>query len=152
MLRTMANTLGNRLRALRLSAGMTQQDTWERAEIPRTTYTDIEQGLVDNPSSTTLARIAMAIGVTMDHLLRDDVDRPSSAVAQFLATPIGKSLTAHEKAHILSAARQRPYPGKPIDLAYLYALTLAMRGHFRPEEVEERAQTNQGIRPRPKKM
>lgn len=61
--------LGARVRALRTAAGLTQEQLAERADMHWTFISGVERGLKD-PRLNTIGRIADALGVTADALLR----------------------------------------------------------------------------------
>jgi len=59
---------GERLRALRLAAGRSQEEFAALANVDRATFGKLERGLL-NPSLLTLARIAVALGITLAELV-----------------------------------------------------------------------------------
>jgi transcriptional regulator with XRE-family HTH domain len=61
--------VGDRIRAARLRANLTQQQVGERTGIDRATYNRIEQGHA-SPLLDSLIRIADAIGVPLADLVR----------------------------------------------------------------------------------
>jgi len=64
-------TFGQRLRATRLGAGMSQSDLEERSGIPKARLSRYENGHVA-PSIQTLERLARALGVTQASLLGEE--------------------------------------------------------------------------------
>lgn len=62
------NLFGERLRQLRKTARLTQQDVADRLNIHRTSYTKYETGVVA-PDQQGLVQLAELFGVTVDHLL-----------------------------------------------------------------------------------
>lgn len=56
--------LGHRVRTLRETTGKSQEDLAHEADVHRTYLSGVERG-VRNPSLTTLARIAAALGVSL---------------------------------------------------------------------------------------
>lgn len=71
--------LGARVRALRAALGLTQEQLAERADMHWTFISGVERGLKD-PRINTVARLAHALGVTTDQLLRRD--GPAAAPAR----------------------------------------------------------------------
>jgi transcriptional regulator with XRE-family HTH domain len=61
---------GARVRALRTSLGLSQEQLAERAEMHWTFVSGVERG-VRNPGLNTIGRLAKALGVTPDVLFRD---------------------------------------------------------------------------------
>ena len=59
---------GARVRALRLAAERSQEEFAALANIDRATYGKLERGVI-NPSLLTLARVAVALGISLSELL-----------------------------------------------------------------------------------
>jgi transcriptional regulator with XRE-family HTH domain len=66
---TTPTTIGERIRAARLAAGLSQVDTCARAGCEQTWLSKLERGAVADPASSTIARLAQAIGCSADELL-----------------------------------------------------------------------------------
>jgi len=64
-----ALTFGQNLRRLRMVHGSSQKDLAERAEITQSMLSRYEAGH-DLPSTPTVIRLAKALGITTDELLR----------------------------------------------------------------------------------
>lgn len=62
-------SLGHRLQAARLEAGLTQQALCQQANLSYSTLTKIERGAIKSPSIFTIQSIADALGVGLDHLM-----------------------------------------------------------------------------------
>lgn len=60
--------LGMRLRRLRLAANQSQEDFAAAANIDRATFGKLERGRI-NPSLLTLARVAVALNISLSELL-----------------------------------------------------------------------------------
>lgn len=73
----MAANLAENLRRLREAGGLTQQELSERSGVPRPTLAHLESGAA-NPTLSVLARVAQALSVPMEELVR--------AEASFLTT------------------------------------------------------------------
>ena len=64
------NFIGIRIKKLRTKAGLTQEGLSRKADIPYTTLTKVESGVIKNPSVQVIAKIADALGVTMENLVK----------------------------------------------------------------------------------
>lgn len=61
--------LGKSIQRARQSAGLTQQQLCQRAELSYSTLAKIERGAIKSPSIFTIQRIATAIGISLNELL-----------------------------------------------------------------------------------
>lgn len=61
--------LGQRLQAMRVKAGLTQQALCQQAGLSYSTLTKIERGAIKAPSIFTIQSIASVLGVTLDELM-----------------------------------------------------------------------------------
>ncbi len=77
--RTASNTLGNKIRKLRVQRGWTQKELGLRAGIEGKNVSSYETGHL-NPSARTLQRFAEALGVTAEDLLAESPKEPALAV------------------------------------------------------------------------
>lgn len=66
--------IGQRIRKYRLGLGLSQEIISERADLTPAHYSHIERGNT-KPSLPTLIRIANVLGVSLDELLCDNVDK-----------------------------------------------------------------------------
>jgi len=64
------NKLGRRMRALRLKLQLSQDEFARKADIPYTTLTKIETGVIKKPSVFVMAKIAKALNITVDELIK----------------------------------------------------------------------------------
>lgn len=64
------STLAKNIRKLRKEKGLSQDDLARKANIPFTTLTKIETGVIKKPSVFTVERIGNALGVSVDQLLK----------------------------------------------------------------------------------
>ena len=64
------NSIGNRIKKLRQKNKLTQEKLAIKAGVPYTTLTKIESGVIKRPAVQTMAKIAKALGVTLDNLLK----------------------------------------------------------------------------------
>jgi DNA-binding XRE family transcriptional regulator len=62
--------IGKAIQMARLEKGLTQEELSRKAEIPYTTLAKIESGMVVNPRMKTLQKIAHALNVTIDYLIK----------------------------------------------------------------------------------
>jgi transcriptional regulator with XRE-family HTH domain len=63
-----AEMVGDRLRALRDAAGLTQQQLATAAKLSISVVAQIEQGKTDDPRLSTLRALAKVLGVSLDEL------------------------------------------------------------------------------------
>lgn len=68
--KTLAQTVGQTMRALRHHTGLSQDDFADRIDMHRAYYSAIERG-EKNITLKTLHRVAAGLGTTMAELLRD---------------------------------------------------------------------------------
>ncbi len=64
------NKLGKKIKALRLKLNLSQDEFARKADIPYTTLTKIETGVIKNPSVFVMAKIAKALNITVDELIK----------------------------------------------------------------------------------
>ncbi len=62
-------TIGQKIRKLRLTKDLTQEALARKADIPYTTLVKIESDAVKNPSIDTVTKIAAGLEITIDDLL-----------------------------------------------------------------------------------
>jgi len=65
-----SNTLGKKIKTLRVRLGLSQDNLARKANVPYTTLTKIETGVIKNPSVYVVAKIAKALEITMDELVK----------------------------------------------------------------------------------
>jgi transcriptional regulator with XRE-family HTH domain len=63
--------IGDNIRKLRKKKGLSQDNLARKADIPYTTLTKIESNVVKSPSVQNVAKIAKALGVSVDQLLEE---------------------------------------------------------------------------------
>lgn len=68
----MATSFSANIRRLRAEANLTVSDAARQAGIHRVAWTEIEQGKNNNPTTSTLQKIAGALGVTLAELFVDE--------------------------------------------------------------------------------
>lgn len=64
------NLLGKKIRELRLKNNLSQDELARRADVPYTTLTKIEVGVIKKPSVFVVAKIAKALGISLDKLIK----------------------------------------------------------------------------------
>jgi len=64
-----AKKLGENIRRIRLAKGMTQGDLCRKLEVDRAYMSNVEAGK-KNPTLATIDRIAKALGVSIDELMK----------------------------------------------------------------------------------
>ncbi len=63
------NTIGSKIKKLRLEKDMTQDELARKADIPYATLLKIENDTVKNPTINTLQKLAQALEVSVDFLI-----------------------------------------------------------------------------------
>lgn len=64
------NKLGKKIKALRLKLELSQDEFARKVDIPYTTLTKIETGVIKKPSVFVMAKIAKALGINIEELIR----------------------------------------------------------------------------------
>lgn len=64
------NLIGKKIKKLRLKNNLTQEKLAIEASVPYTTLTKIESGVIKKPAVQTIAKIAKALGMTIDELIK----------------------------------------------------------------------------------
>ena len=64
------STISQNIKRVRTKQGLTQDDLTKKADIKYSTLTKIEGGVVTKPSVQTIAKIAKALGVSIEDLLK----------------------------------------------------------------------------------
>ena len=64
------NKLGKKIKALRLKLELSQDEFARKADIPYTTLTTIETGVVKKPSVFGMAKMSKALGVNIEELIK----------------------------------------------------------------------------------
>ena len=64
------NLIGKNIKKLRLKNKLTQEKLAIKAGIPYTTLTKIESGVIKKPAVQAIAKIAKALGVKVDDLIK----------------------------------------------------------------------------------
>jgi len=67
---TSGKTISENIKRLRSKLGLTQDDLAKKADIKYTTLMKVESGTVNKPSVQTMAKIAKALGVSIEDLLK----------------------------------------------------------------------------------
>jgi len=65
-----SNQLGQKLKNLRQKLGLSQDDFARKADVPYTTLTKIETGVIKKPSVFVVSKIAKSLGVSIEELLK----------------------------------------------------------------------------------
>ncbi|GAB6283756.1 MAG: hypothetical protein STSR0008_25650 [Ignavibacterium sp.] len=64
------NKLGKKIKTLRLKLELSQDEFARKADIPYTTLTKVEIGVIKKPSVFVMAKIAKALGVNIEDLIK----------------------------------------------------------------------------------
>ena len=67
---TSGKTISENIRKLRAKLGLTQDDLAKKADIKYTTLMKVESGTVNKPSVQTMAKIAKALDVAIEDLIK----------------------------------------------------------------------------------
>ncbi len=67
----MFTNVGGKIQKVRNDKKLTQEELAKKADIPYTTLIKIEQGKVENPTIKTLQKVASALEVSVDDLIKD---------------------------------------------------------------------------------
>ncbi len=65
-----SNQLGQKIRKLRQKLELSQDDFARKANVPYTTLTKIETGVIKKPSVFVVSKIAKALNVTIEDLIK----------------------------------------------------------------------------------
>ncbi|MBI3685519.1 helix-turn-helix transcriptional regulator [Candidatus Azambacteria bacterium] len=65
-----SNQLGQKIKKLRQKLELSQDDFARKADVPYTTLTKIETGVIKKPSVFVVSKIAKAFGVSIENLLK----------------------------------------------------------------------------------
>jgi transcriptional regulator with XRE-family HTH domain len=63
-------TIGDKIKQLRLKQGLTQDALARKANLPYTTLTKIESNVITKPSIQTVVKIAKGLNVSLDDLVK----------------------------------------------------------------------------------
>ena len=67
---TSGKTISDNIKRIRAKLGLTQDDLAKKADIKYTTLTKVESGVVNKPIVKTMAKIAKALGVLIEELIK----------------------------------------------------------------------------------
>ena len=67
---TSGKTISKNIKKMRAKLGLIQDDLAKKVDIKYTTLTKVESGAVNKPSVQTMAKIAKALGVSIEDLLK----------------------------------------------------------------------------------
>ena len=65
-----SNQLGQKIKKLRQKLGLSQDDFARKADVPYTTLTKIETGVIKKPFVFVVSKIAKTLSVTIEDLIR----------------------------------------------------------------------------------
>jgi len=66
-----SNQLGAKIKKLRQKLNLSQDDFARKADVPYTTLTKVETGVIKKPSVFVVSKIAKALNVSVDDLMRE---------------------------------------------------------------------------------
>ncbi|MDI6777284.1 MAG: helix-turn-helix transcriptional regulator [Syntrophales bacterium] len=70
MEKSQENKLGKKIKSLRIKLQLSQDDFARKADVPYTTLTKIETGVIRKPSVFVMAKIAKALNISLDDLIK----------------------------------------------------------------------------------
>ena len=65
-----SNSLGQKIKKLRTKLGLSQDDFARKADVPYTTLTKVETGVIKKPSVFVVSKIAKALDVNIEELIK----------------------------------------------------------------------------------
>lgn len=65
-----SNQLGQRIKKLRQKLGLSQDDFARKADVPYTTLTKVETGVIKKPSVFVVSKIAKVLNVDIEELIK----------------------------------------------------------------------------------
>lgn len=65
-----SNSLGQKIKKLRQKLGLSQDDFARKADVPYTTLTKVETGVIKKPSVFVVSKIAKALDVAIEDLIK----------------------------------------------------------------------------------
>jgi transcriptional regulator with XRE-family HTH domain len=65
-----SNSLGQKIKKLRTKLGLSQDDFARKADVPYTTLTKVETGVIKKPSVFVVSKIAKALNVDIEELIK----------------------------------------------------------------------------------
>lgn len=65
-----SNSLGQKIKKLRAKLGLSQDDFARKADVPYTTLTKVETGVIKKPSVFVVSKIAKALNVDIEELIK----------------------------------------------------------------------------------
>ncbi len=65
-----SNQLGQKIKKLRQKLGLSQDDFARKADVPYTTLTKIETGVIKKPSVFVMSKIAKVLNVSIEELIK----------------------------------------------------------------------------------
>jgi len=66
----MENSIGKQIKKLRAKKDLTQEKLSIKADVPYTTLTKIESGVIKKPAVQTIAKIAKTLDVKIEYLIK----------------------------------------------------------------------------------
>jgi len=64
------NSLGQKIKKIRTKLGLSQDNFARKADIPYTTLTKVETGVIKKPSVFVVSKITKALGVDIEELIK----------------------------------------------------------------------------------
>ncbi len=134
--------LGKSIQQARQSAGLTQQQLCNQAELSYSTLAKIERGAIKTPSVFTVAKIAGVLGISMDNLLGAVVDTNSVSLEKktskngikFLYLDINGCLVRFFQGAFTRIAHDTSVPSDVIESTFWHYNDAVCRGEITMDE------------------
>lgn len=125
--------LGQRLQEMRRSAGLTQQQLCQLANLSFSTLTKIERGAIKSPSIFTIQSIANALGMGLDRLLgtqdtSDQIAKQTRSGVSFIFFDVNGCLVRFYHRAFAQIAKDYSVAPDLVEMAFLHYNADACRG------------------------
>lgn len=142
--------LGKRLQKMRRSAGMTQQQLCQAANLSFSTLTKIERGAIKSPSIFTIQSIAGALNMSLDELLGLKTKatahlKETRSGVRFIYFDVNGCLVRFYHRAFAQIARDYSVPPDLVEMAFLHYNSDACRGTLSMQDFNEQIARRLGI-------
>lgn len=100
-------TFGENVKNARISAGLTQLQLGERANLSKQIISNFERGYVVRPKNEQLERLATALNTSISDLLDENINEDSFGRIMFKDKQAYDSLSANEKRKIINHLQEQ---------------------------------------------
>ncbi len=143
--------LGKRLQNMRRSAGLTQQQLCQAANLSFSTLTKIERGAIKSPSIFTVQSIAGALGMGLDELLGNDsqvrqASKQTKSGVQFIYFDVNGCIVRFYHRAFANIAIDYDVPPDLVEMAFLHYNDEACRGILSQDDFNQVISKRLGIK------